>query len=506
MILIGTQWIMMFLKSHSTEDALRFSDHFSISALTDDDDWFDPILNCDTPLYIDPFLVFDDDDPFWADARQIVLDFFSLALEFVRMAEGSRTSPHWLKAQRILTFPEPREFALGLSMGHPEGAGAGPVYAQRMTEALGVLAENNVKEVQHIQTFSLFCEGLGVDRISDIFCNILKFKFIEYTKNVAARHEVSLTSVPVKHLSWGRTNGRWHTGRVDLPSSPAFNGGVLLAPKRFMRDIPLVTPDSFWSWADAQAGEDLRSELNYELNINLTNAEQNAAGRDTARRHPYLALKYVTEVAEDKHDSYDVDVDPDLLVGWAEAGEDAATRRPSLGQPSSEEDFREWVEKLTLEFQHAVEEQDLWRVLWDDALQKPRKEKIVQAVAAAMFAAHSRAAKVDVSREVDMGRGPVDFKFSQGTWEKRALIEVKLINSSKFFSGASKQLPQYLRTEQIEFGIYLCVGYTDADFAPERVKRVDDTLRALSIEKGVTMKPIYVDARHTNKQSASTIK
>jgi hypothetical protein len=485
---------------------VRFSDHFNTDALTEDDDWFDPILNSDTPLYIDPFLVFNDEDPFWADARQVVLDFFSLALQYVRMAEGRRTSPHWLKAQRMLTFPEPPEFALGMSMGHPEGAGAGPIYAQRMTDALGVLARNDVKEVQHIQTFSLFCEGLGVDRISDIFCNILKFKFVEYTQTVASRHKVQLTSVPVKHMSWGRETGRWDSGRVDLPSSPAFNGGVLLAPKRFMKDIPLVTPDSFWNWADAQAGEELRGELNYELNINLTKAEKRTAGRDAARRHPYLALEYVTEVAEDEHESYDTDTDPDLLVGWAEAGEAAAASRPSLGQPTDDSDFRNWVEKLMLEFQEAVEQRDLWRALWDDELVKPRKEKIVQAVAAAQFSAHCRAAGVEVSREVDMGRGPVDFKFTQGMRGKRALVEVKLMNSSKFFTGASKQLPQYLRTEQIEFGIYLCVGYTDADFGHERVKRVEDTLRALSIEKNITMKPIYVDARHTNKQSASTIK
>jgi hypothetical protein len=33
---------------------------------------------------------------------------------------------HWEKAVRFLQFPEPKEFALGLSMGHPGGAGIGP--------------------------------------------------------------------------------------------------------------------------------------------------------------------------------------------------------------------------------------------------------------------------------------------------------------------------------------------------------------------------------------------
>jgi hypothetical protein len=482
---------------------MRFSEHFGVT-LTSDDDWFDPLLNSDTPLYIDPFLVFEDEQPFWADARKDTLEFFSLALDYVKLSGGRKTSPHWLKAQRMMSFPEPKEFALGLSMGHPEGSGAGDVYAAKMTSALGVLAGIGVTEIEHIQTFSLFCKGPGVDRISDIFCNILKSRFIQYTAEVSTRHGVLTESVPVKHLSWSRTTGRWNSDRVELPSSPAFTGGVLLAPKRFMKDIPLVAPDLFWSWVDDTAGPALRDELNYELNVALSKSEKVAAGLESARRHPRLALEYVHEVAEARHTAYDVETDPDLRVRWAEAGVSAASHLPPLSQPASEADFYEWLEGVTLEFQHEVEHGSLWKALWDEDRVKHRREDIVQAVASAMFGAYCGAAHVIMSREVDMGRGPVDFKFTAG-WQRRALIEVKLMDSSKFFSGAAKQLPQYLKTEKIEFGIYLCVGFADRDFEPFRVKRVEDTLSALSKAKGIKMKAIYVDARHTNKKSASTI-
>jgi hypothetical protein len=29
------------------------------------DDWFDPILNADTELFLDPFLIFEDTNKFW---------------------------------------------------------------------------------------------------------------------------------------------------------------------------------------------------------------------------------------------------------------------------------------------------------------------------------------------------------------------------------------------------------------------------------------------------------
>ena len=101
-----------------------------------------------------------------------------------------------------------------------------------------------------------------------------------------------------------------------------------------------------------------------------------------------------------------------------------------------------------------------------------------------------------------MGRGPVDFKFSAG-WTKRALIEVKFIGSTKFFQGAEKQLPQYLKTGKIVGGYYLCVGFTDADFNKDRLDRVPDTCKALAAAKGVKIEPIFVDARSDNKPSAS---
>jgi hypothetical protein len=153
-------------------------------------------------------------------------------------------------------------------------------------------------------------------------------------------------------------------------------------------------------------------------------------------------------------------------------------------------------------FKHAVEETDLWRALWNDGYTRPRPEKIVQAIASMMWQTQCRSAGVDLSREVNIGRGPVDFKFSAG-WHRRALTEVKLIKSTGFFAGAAKQLPQYLKSEQIEFGYYLCVGFTDEDFGEERLGRVQETCAALADKKGIRITPVFVDAQPHNKTSAS---
>lgn len=482
---------------------MRFSTHFDVTRMSSDD-WFDCELSTDTPLYVDPFLVFEDADGFWSETREVVGSFFGLALNFVRLAQGDKASPHWLKAMRMLRFPEPSEFALGLSMGHPKGSGSGWKYARRMTEALDLLSSRGLTQFEHIQTFSLFCEGLGVDRISDIFCDIAKPKFIEYTRRVAGLHGVQLDEVPVRAARWGPTTGRWDMLRVELPKSPVTEEGVLLVPKRFLKDIPVVSPDSFWTWADSNVGPDLRAELNYELNITLSKTEKYEAAHKAAWKRPDLVVHYLNEVSSRDDQPYDVDGDPKRLVEWAEIGRAAAAQQAPLAPPTTKADFGRWALELAEEFQQAVENTDLWQALWNETRTRPLPEKIVQAIAGTLFAAHCRYADVSLSRESNIGRGPVDFKFSQG-WDKSALLEVKLIPSTHFFSGASKQLPQYMTSERATIGIYLCVGYTDADFEPKRTKPIEDTLAALRARSGWNLDVVYVDARPGTKQSASKL-
>jgi hypothetical protein len=189
-----------------------------------------------------------------------------------------------------------------------------------------------------------------------------------------------------------------------------------------------------------------------------------------------------------------------IAAARAVARAEAITAAP-VGQPSPE-GFLHWVGTLADRFQHAVEHSDLWRVLWDDKLAKPRSELIVHASAAAMWNSLCALADVDMSREPDAGRGPVDFKFSAG-WHRRALIEVKLLSSSKLFQGADAQLPEYLASEQVSCAYYVCVGFTDRDLRPERLALVRATCAAYEARSGCAVVPRFIDARP--KPSASRL-
>jgi len=474
---------------------MRFSEALSIQRGSEDD-WFDPLLNVDTRLFIDPFRIFVDDDAFWGNAHAQLIDFFNLVLELVAKSGGQRTSPHWRAAARLLIFPEPVEFSLGYAESSPIGAGAGRGLQQGMLEGALTGVELGIQAVEHFEELTLFEAGIGADRISDIVCNVLKAHFIKYTQRVADRHGLEPEAVWVRHANWSREHVRWEDHRINLPPNQFTRRGVLLTPERFLRELPTVDPYEFWEWSWSNANEEIRGEFNYEIARNL---DAQTIAR-FARLNPHLAKRYVSHLEESPKAPYDVDKDPAGEVKWWEHGAGFAQRIPLAFIPSVSGEFCDFVEEILGAFTHNIEEQDGWLLLWNNG--RPRAERIVQALFRSTVIHYCRANNIDLAGEANAGRGPVDFKFSQG-WDARALVEVKLTNNSKFWSGLKRQLVQYLKSEGADCAYFLSVGFSDADFTKERQDLVKKAAAKVSGAADRDIRVVFVDARR--KPSASKL-
>jgi hypothetical protein len=472
---------------------MRFTEQFNVERPANAD-WFDLNVEQDTPLYVDPFLVFDDETDQWVGAHDDVVNFFHAALEMLKLAAGQESSAHWRKAESFLQCPEPKEFALGLAMGNPQGSGIGPDLAREICRGLDLFRvwQREVDD-RLLGMVSILVPRLGVDRISDMVCNILKSRFISYTQGICDEIGVPVANLRVPHSSWVAANCRWQSTPKALPRSPAFNGAVLLTPERFLKDIPRVSPDGFWTWSTINENEALRLDMNYDLAQSLTAKQKAQLGRDLARKAPDMLERYVGEAIEDPS-PYDVDGDPNGLVRWIEAGREIAGATTAPKPPKNQEEFESWLIELATTFKSAVEDEGVWTVLWNDGYRTHRVEKITQATCRHGWLAHCQASNIDITREAETGRGPVDFKFTKG-WTMRGLIEVKHIDNYQFFHGASTQLPIYLKGENVSFGIYLCVGYSHKDFEEERLQVVRDTCASIATQGKFKIVPIFVDAR-----------
>lgn len=146
------------------------------------------------------------------------------------------------------------------------------------------------------------------------------------------------------------------------------------------------------------------------------------------------------------------------------------------------------VNKICLNFKSFIEDNGGWRIC------ENRDEKIVQTLFYCMADSYCQANNLDLSPEVNSGRGPVDFKISYGNL-KKILVEIKLTSNSKLKNGIQTQLPIYLKQEKTSTGIYLI--YDNGN--PEAIKRFKEFYEKLPEDEKI---PYYI-IDGTSKISAS---
>lgn len=101
----------------------------------------------------------------------------------------------------------------------------------------------------------------------------------------------------------------------------------------------------------------------------------------------------------------------------------------------------------------------------------------------------------DVSREVNDGRGPADFKISRGAADK-TLVEFKLAGNSQLKRNLKKQLAVYQAASDAETGYKVIVYFSEGQLV--RVQRI---LKELGMTNDENI--VLIDARRDNKPSGS---
>jgi hypothetical protein len=131
-----------------------------------------------------------------------------------------------------------------------------------------------------------------------------------------------------------------------------------------------------------------------------------------------------------------------------------------------------------------------WRLFYvnDEPVRRERDLHILYRLA--WFATPS-----DVSREVDDGRGPADFKISRGSSDK-TIVEFKLASNTQLKRNLQKQTEIYMKASDADQGLKVLFYFTGREYGK---------VVAILDELGLKGDPniILIDARSDNKPSAS---
>lgn len=242
--------------------------------------------------------------------------------------------------------------------------------------------------------------------------------------------------------------------------------------------------------------------------LNVTFGRQVAKARivDLARQHPERVRAWAREQATRLDlTGYNYDADPKGVVGWDGVPREFAQSHPleGLKPPENETQLIELVEAMLVQFKLFIEEQRGWALLWNDGRSDEKPESAAQLVFLGMAQHYLRLYGVELDREVELGRGPVDFKASSGS-HHRLLIEIKKVHNGTFWNGLEYQLPSYMKSDQSHNGWFVAIRYRDDGISKKRVADLSQRVQALATDTGNTFRYTTVDARP--KDSASKLK
>ena len=274
---------------------------------------------------------------------------------------------------------------------------------------------------------------------------------------------------------------------LDLPENPYNGKAVLLVPQRYLRDLPTLNADDFWEYCWDNENETIRNEFSHDITRRV--AKRQIIG--LARGHPEIRRRYLEERESRLSRPYDIERDPQGLLAWYEATAHYTHANPLQFLIRRDRDFFPAIKLMVEKFRHFVEENRGWSLLWNDN-GTPRGEKIAQDLFLGIVKHYCDANNIDVSRESDIGRGPVDFKVSRGM-RLRALMELKLAKNTRFWHGLRRQLPKYLEAEEIRVGYFVVVVLSEEDL--RRIGEIQDIVAEVNEKTGLSIKSVIVDAR-----------
>ena len=136
----------------------------------------------------------------------------------------------------------------------------------------------------------------------------------------------------------------------------------------------------------------------------------------------------------------------------------------------------------------------------DDACTEPKREEAAQKLFFGVADAYCQSNNLDLSPEVNAGRGQVDFKISRG-YSSRVLVETKLTSNPRLQHGYETQLAEYQKAEKTHHSIFLVI-----DVSGYSKQRYKNFMSAVEISKQTDQRvPDIVIVNAIRKPSASKI-
>lgn len=413
------------------------------------EEWFNPQVEWDTPLFIDPMLLKSTNIEEFKESYNKMIEFFSQSIVILE----DKRIPQALKLAMV-NFDEVREANLGYAYDSNKGKGLTGKTALSVLSNIKQFTKNELFSINDFAEISLFDDNVDKDRITDMVLSIVKADFIKYSCRIAREN-----NFPVKWFTGIRQEFkfremRWNEKKVEMPYITNEYGKdipVLLIPKEFLVTDIYFNNDKFVDWIFHNKLDYIKETFNYNLRSDLLKNKKKILS-DIANNNRKEMLDDYRD-ASNEIKPYDFSKDPKFITSMYETTLNFYKENKDylleVKESNSLVPVKNVVALLVDYVQKLLLDKKGYMVITDEK-GKFRSEPVVSKFVHMIFEARIKDAgfNVHISPEANAGHGPVDFVISRG--EDVVVLENKLASNSKLLEciDEDKQIHTYIKQEE----------------------------------------------------------
>lgn len=424
---------------------ITFSEQFNVpDKVLEATGVFDVILDIDTRVFIDPALLELCAEPEFSNARRKIEKYFSDIITLLRHSKNT-ADMYWKQADRMLTFTELSGTCFGYTQNGTGGNAIGSVLRKSVLKTIKDLMDEGETDPVLFELLGVFQEGIGCDRVSDLITFILNEEILKYTQRVVEFADIDSITV-----SFGRQ--KYKTCRNPYNKKP-----LMLLPSAILSPLPIADSFDDIDWI-CHENERVREEINSYFDLGKKTKLHKSQILTLMHSSTSFRNALVTAYKATPKNTYDFSIDPAGEYVWLYAAREYVEKYPlSLADTPLEtiEDVLTVTKTICDRFKALIEDNGLSKLLYNsDGTAK--HESAAQLLFYGIADSYCDANDIDLTKEGNNGRGPVDFKLSRGAMDK-VVVETKLTSNPQLRHGIEIQLPIYMKQEKTKQAIYLII-------------------------------------------------
>lgn len=477
-------------------------------------------LICDTPLFIDPMLIFNSPKLEYQQLHNSIIKY----LHFLAK-KASTTNLSSGDIKNYFTFKEVKENWLGFALSGNCGLALGNDFANFFAKNIAfALDTHNISVSPHVEKVMLLYEGTGKDKLSDFTTNLIKGYIAKYTQNFAKKY-ISKNLCDyfyVERSGFNYETESFTTGSFYLPFIINKKGKkeyVLLTPADILREDEAAINKADLINTNLRVrnsidNDVLRSQVENYINIAIKKFERSQKGKTRKisdkqyariERIAFMqALKQWPEIFDYYVKLKEEDTESEVSKAKFERNKVFEKFVTSVNSIVSDFNLNNYIineESTAIDearerikfFKNRIEFGGLYSVLYYDG--KPIAD---EATLQRLFKLVWCRTSYDFNSEVNNGTGPVDFKIAFGK-DNSNIVEFKLAKNPKL-SHVFKQVASYQTANNTDNSLIVIFFFNEIE-----LKRIQSLVEKNKLSGLINQTIFLIDCCAYNKKSASKL-